>query len=71
MVIYWRCSKCEVIESTSPLCQEVLHTHVLDHEQIVKYNLLACRTMAEAKSYRAVKLKGRFGLRKPPKKRKR
>lgn len=47
VVVYWRCSRCEVIEMTSPLCQEVVHTHVLEQGQTVKYNLLACRTMTE------------------------
>lgn len=66
MGIYWRCSICPTIEHTSGFCKEVMHTHALQYGQIVKYSLLPCRSLAEAKSYRTVKYRRRFGLRKQP-----
>jgi hypothetical protein len=64
-MVYWRCSVCDNIELTSPYVVQLMHTH--NNPQYpggMNFSLLACRSLKEAKSYRKVRRKGRFGLRK-------
>lgn len=64
-MIYWRCTKCDFVEVTSPYVVDLRHTHMLSDGNGGIFSLLACRSMAEAKAYKVVRRKGRFGLRMP------
>ena len=62
MTYFWRCAKCEIVEVTSYLVLQLIHTHVDEYSNVLNFSLIACRSMREARSYRVVKRKGKIGL---------
>lgn len=67
-MVFWRCPECLTIERTEGPVDSVTHTHWnTDHRVQMRWALLACRTMHEAKSMVRVRRGNRVGMRRAPK----